>query len=158
MPDSLCQQSEFRCNPICLAANTTVTPPCLPFLVILWHEQIVPRGPSELRAIILQGIGELGALAGRDTDEFRPIPSVSAFIIDSLHQFKTAPYSRVADVYWPVSSASARAVLSGVLDCSSRADRADAARSGDSGQGVRRPTSIPATGAWSQHTCPTIFS
>ena len=65
-------------------------------------------------AILGEGIGELEALASQDTDELRLIPSWSSFIADTLNQFNMAPNSRVAEVYWSVSKASVRGILSRV--------------------------------------------
>lgn len=65
-------------------------------------------------AILGEGIGALEALASQDTDELRLIPSWSTFIADTLNQFNMAPNSRVAEVYWSVSRASVRSVLSRV--------------------------------------------
>jgi hypothetical protein len=65
-------------------------------------------------AILGEGIGELEALASHDTDELRLIPSWSGLIADTLNQFNMGPTSRVAEVYWSVSRASVRGILSRV--------------------------------------------
>ncbi len=62
-------------------------------------------------AILGGGIGELEALARRDTDEYKLSPEWASFIADTLNQFNMAPGSRVAAVYWSVSSASVRGLL-----------------------------------------------
>src|SRR5260370_1083104 len=62
-------------------------------------------------AILPGGIGELEALAARDTDEHKLSPHWGSFIADTLNQFNTAPGSRVAAVYWAVSNASIRGIL-----------------------------------------------
>ena len=62
-------------------------------------------------AILGGGIGELEALAGRDTDAHRLSPHWASFIADTLNEFNMAPNSRVAAVYWAVSNASIRGLL-----------------------------------------------
>ena len=65
-------------------------------------------------AILGEGIGALEALASHDTEELRLIPSWSTFIADTLNQVNAAPNSHVGEVYWSVSRASVRGVLSRV--------------------------------------------
>jgi hypothetical protein len=73
------------------------------------------RAKADLEdAVLGAGIGELEALAGHDTEEIRLIPSWSTFIAATLNQLNAAPNSRVAEVYWSVSRASVRGVLSRV--------------------------------------------
>lgn len=65
-------------------------------------------------AILSGGIGELEALASQDEGALRLIPSWSTFIADTLNQCNKAQNSHVAEVYWSVSRASVRGVLSRV--------------------------------------------
>jgi len=50
-------------------------------------------------------------MAGQDTQEHRLIPSWAGFIADTLNEHNMPPNSRVAEVYWSVSSASIRGIL-----------------------------------------------
>jgi AbiTii len=62
-------------------------------------------------AILGGGIGELEALANRDTDEHHLSPHWASFITDTLNELNMAPNSHVAAVYWAVSDASIRGLL-----------------------------------------------
>jgi hypothetical protein len=62
-------------------------------------------------AILGEGVGVLEAMAGQDTQEHRLIPSWAGFIADTLNEHNMPPNSRVAEVYWSVSSASIRGIL-----------------------------------------------
>jgi hypothetical protein len=62
-------------------------------------------------AVLGGGIGELEALASQDTDEHSLIPPWAGFIANRLNESHMGPNSRVADVYWAVSSASVRGLL-----------------------------------------------
>lgn len=62
-------------------------------------------------AILGGGIGELEALASRETDDVKLAPSWSGFAVDMLNKYNIAPNSRVDAVYWPVSIASIKGLL-----------------------------------------------
>lgn len=62
-------------------------------------------------AILGEGVGVLEAMAGQDTQEHRLIPSWAGFIADTLNEHNMAANSRVAEVYWSISSASIRGIL-----------------------------------------------
>lgn len=63
-------------------------------------------------AVFGEGIGEIEALAKKETDEHQLIPSFGSLIAFMLNdQQMLAPNSRAAEVYWSVSSASIRGLL-----------------------------------------------
>ncbi|MGH3274608.1 MAG: hypothetical protein ACRDNZ_09880 [Streptosporangiaceae bacterium] len=62
-------------------------------------------------AVLGDGIGVLEAMASQPTEEHRLIPHWSSFIADTMNQLNKSPTSRVAEVYWSVSSASIRGIL-----------------------------------------------
>lgn len=62
-------------------------------------------------AILGGGIGELEAMANRDTNEHRLSPSWANFLMETLNKFNSSPNSRVAALYWAVSNASIQGLL-----------------------------------------------
>ncbi len=83
------------------------------------HDSVFPRQIRDTirdevdleDAILGGGIGELEALANRDTDEHQLSPHWASFIVETLNRFNVQPGSRVAAVYWSVSNASIRGLL-----------------------------------------------
>lgn len=62
-------------------------------------------------AVLGGGIGELEALANRDTNVHQLSPQWSTFVVEALNRFNVRPGSVVAAVYWEVSDASIKGLL-----------------------------------------------
>jgi hypothetical protein len=62
-------------------------------------------------AVFGEGIGVLEAMANEEKDEHCFVPYWAGFVADTLNRFNMSPGSRVADVYWSVSSAAIRGML-----------------------------------------------
>jgi AbiTii len=79
------------------------------------HASIFPDQIRDMvdleEAVLGGGIGELEALANRDTDEHQLIPPWASLIIETLNRHNAALNSRVDAVYWSLSNASIQGLL-----------------------------------------------
>lgn len=74
------------------------------------RDMIAERVDIEV-AILGAGIGELEALASRDTDDVKLSPTWGSVVAEVLNKHNMAPNSRVDAVYWPVAIASLKGLL-----------------------------------------------